>query len=114
MVEDRPSEQGDSGCIGQLRSVYCVRMARVNITLPDDLLERARAAGLNVSRVSASALSEELDRRAKIDALDIYLRELHAELGPVSSEEQTAAREWADRALGDPGGRRPGHASATA
>ena len=93
--------------------MYSVRMARVNITVPDDLLGRARAAGLNVSRVSASALSEELDRRAKIDALDNYLRELDAELGPVSHEERVAAREWADRALGDPA-RRSGQARQTA
>jgi post-segregation antitoxin (ccd killing protein) len=44
--------------------------ARANITLPDELLERARAAGLNVSRVSAAALSEALDRRTRIAALD--------------------------------------------
>lgn len=78
-----------------------MRMARVNITIPDDLLHRAREAGLNVSRVSASALSEELDRRAKAAALDEYLRELDVELGPISSEQRAAAREWADRALGN-------------
>jgi hypothetical protein len=82
-----------------------MRMARVNITVPDDLLERARAAGLNVSRVTASALSEELDRRAKIAALDSYLRELDIALGPVSVEDEAAARDWADRAFGD--GARP-------
>lgn len=86
-------------------------MARVNITVPDDLLERARAAGLNVSRVSASALSEELDRRAKVTALDSYLRELEAELGPISGDEQVAAREWAERALDHPGERRSDRAS---
>lgn len=86
-------------------------MARVNITVPDDLLERARAAGLNVSRVSASALSEELDRRAKVTALDSYLRELEAELGPISGDEQVAAREWAERALDHPEERRSDRAS---
>jgi hypothetical protein len=61
-----------------------MRMARVNITIPDELLERARAAGVNVSRAAASALSEELD----------------VALGPVSPEDEAAAREWADRAFG--------------
>jgi len=28
-------------------------MARVNMTVPDEVLERAKAAGLNVSRVSS-------------------------------------------------------------
>lgn len=80
--------------------VYVMRMARVNVTIPDDVLERARSAGLNVSRVSASALSDELDRRSRVAALDRYLRELNAELGPVSSDEREDAREWANRGLG--------------
>jgi hypothetical protein len=91
--------------------VYGMRMARVNITVPDEVLDRARAAGLNVSRVAASALLEELDRRAKIAALDRYLRELDVELGPVSSNEQAAARAWADRALGNSGQQAPARAS---
>lgn len=86
-------------------------MARVNITVADDLLDRARAARLNVSRVAAAALSEELDRRAKTAALDSYLAELDAELGPISSGEQEAARQWANQALGDSG---PARATRTA
>jgi hypothetical protein len=74
-------------------------MARVNITVPDDLLDRSRAAGLNVSRTASDALSEELDRRAKIAELDRYLAELDAELGPLPDTEREAARKWADRAL---------------
>ena len=64
-----------------------MRMARVNVTIPDDVLQRARTAGLNVSRVATSALSEELDRRSKIAALDDYLRELDVALGPVPLED---------------------------
>lgn len=75
-------------------------MARVNITVPDELLRQARAAGLNVSRVAAAALVEELDRQAKIAALDVYLAELDDELGPVPADEAKAAKEWADRAFG--------------
>jgi post-segregation antitoxin (ccd killing protein) len=79
--------------------VYTMRMARVNITLPDDLLNQARAAGLNVSRLAAAALAEELDRRAKIHELDAYLADLDNELGPVPQHELRAAREWADTVL---------------
>jgi hypothetical protein len=43
---------------------------------------------------------EELDRRAKVEALDTYLASLEAELGPVSPEEAAAATAWADRVLG--------------
>ena len=83
--------------------VYSMRMARVNITVPDDLLNRARAAGLNVSRLAAAALADELDRQAKLGELDAYLADLDAELGPVPQHELKAAREWADAVL--PAGR---------
>lgn len=88
-----------------------MRMARVNITVPDELLAQARAAGLNVSRLAASAVAEELDRRAKIAELDAYLAELDAELGPLGDQELAAAREWADQLTeGSPAGPRPGAA----
>jgi hypothetical protein len=73
-----------------------MRMARVNITIPDDLLEHARTAGLNVSRLAAAALAEELDRRAKIAALDTYLAEMDAEFGPVPDADLQDAAAWAD------------------
>ncbi len=76
-----------------------MRMARVNITVADELLDKARAEGLNISRLAAAALAEELDRRAKSAELDAYLAELDAELGPVPDHELAAAREWADRLL---------------
>ena len=76
-----------------------VRMARVNITVPDDVVSRARAAGLNVSRLATTALVEELDRRSKIDALDAYLAQLDVELGPISSDEQARAIAWVDQLL---------------
>ncbi len=76
-----------------------MRMARVNITVPDDLLGRAKAAGLNVSRLAAAALAAELERRAKVAELDAYLDDLDAEFGPIPQQESAAAREWADQAL---------------
>lgn len=76
-----------------------MRMARVNITVPDELLGRAKAAGLNVSRVAAAALAAELERRAKLAELDSYLADLDAELGPIPQQESVAAREWADQVL---------------
>jgi post-segregation antitoxin (ccd killing protein) len=82
-----------------VRDVYTMRMSRVNITVPDDVAAKAREAGLNVSRVATTALIEELDRRAKIDALDSYLAKLEAELGPIGAGEAAAATAWADRIL---------------
>ena len=100
-----------SGGLGPPRCVYTMRMARVNITISDELLAQARAAGLNVSRVAAMALADELDRQAKIRELDAYLADLEAELGPVPQHEIRAAREWADAVL-PPGG--PGQAARSA
>jgi post-segregation antitoxin (ccd killing protein) len=74
-------------------------MARVNITIPDELLAHARAAGLSVSRLAAVALAEELDRRAKVAALDAYLAEMDAELGPVPEAELEQAAAWADEVM---------------
>jgi hypothetical protein len=52
-----------------------------------------------VSRVASTALAEELDRLAKIAALDVYLLDLDTELGPISRQERASARAWADQAL---------------
>jgi post-segregation antitoxin (ccd killing protein) len=41
-----------------------MRMARVNVYLPDDLAEASRAAGLNVSRITQDALRAALDASA--------------------------------------------------
>ena len=82
--------------------MYGMRMARVNITVPDELLDRSRAAGLNVSRTAAKALAEELDRRAKLAELDRYLHELDTELGPLSEAERDEARTWADGIFAQP------------
>ena len=74
-------------------------MARVNVTIPDDVIGEAKAAGLNVSRVATAALVDELERRAKIAALDAHLARLETELGPIPSDEQQAAARWADGLL---------------
>jgi hypothetical protein len=74
-----------------------MRIARVNVYLPDELAQKARAAGLNVSKVTRQALSNtlaqsetnrwldhldclprvEVSHRRVIDAID----EARAELG---------------------------------
>ncbi|MGH9186888.1 MAG: type II toxin-antitoxin system CcdA family antitoxin [Acidimicrobiales bacterium] len=75
-------------------------MARVNITIPDELHELAKEAGLNISQLTRRGIVEELDRRAKIAALDTYLADLDAELGPVGESERAAAEAWAERVFG--------------
>ncbi len=79
-----------------------MRMARVNITVPDALYGQARNAGLNVSQLTQRAIAGELARLAKLAELDSYLADLEAELGPISAAERAEARAWADTALGAP------------
>jgi post-segregation antitoxin (ccd killing protein) len=47
-----------------------MRMARVNVYLPDDLAEASRAAGLNVSRIAQDALRAALGATATSTWLD--------------------------------------------
>lgn len=77
-----------------------MRMARVNITMPDDLHRHAKRAGLNISRLAQRAVADELSRLAKIAELDAYLAELEASLGPTSDAERADAQAWANRVLG--------------
>ena len=83
-----------------------MRMARVNITMPDELHVEAKRAGLNISQLAQLAVAAELTRLAKIAQLDAYLAELEAELGPTSDRERAEAKAWADRLLKPSKGRR--------
>ncbi len=80
--------------------VYTIRMARVNITMPDDLYSQAKEARLNVSQLAQQAVAAELSRLAKIAALDRYLAELESEHGPTSDSERSDAKVWVDQILG--------------
>lgn len=76
-----------------------MRMARVNITIPDSLYDAAKATGLNVSRLAQAAVAAELTRWARVGELKNYLAELESELGPVPPAERAAAEKWADGAI---------------
>lgn len=69
-------------------------MARRNISLPDDLDERARRARLNVSALAQRAVALELDRQSRMAQLDAWLDELDAAHGTPSATAMAAAREW--------------------
>ena len=83
-----------------------MRMARVNITMPDELHVQSKRAGLNISQLAQRAVAAELARLAKVAELDAYLAELDAEMGPISDRDRAEAKAWADKALGAPKGRR--------
>jgi Post-segregation antitoxin CcdA len=76
-----------------------MRMARVNVTMPDDLYVQAKQQGLNISRLTQQAVTAELTRRSKIAQLDAYLAQLETELGPIGEAERAEASAWADRVL---------------
>jgi len=77
-------------------------MARVNITIPDDLLERARAEGLNISEVARTGLAVEFERLDKIAAVDAYLAGYEAREGPATAVDDEEAEAWARRVLDQP------------
>ena len=64
-----------------------MRMSRLNIYVPDELAERARAAGLNVSALAQAAIRDELDR----DAGQAWLADLPADRVRLSHGDAQAA-----------------------
>lgn len=62
-------------------------MARLNVYVPDDLAEKARARGLNVSALTQAAITSELEARATAE----WLAELPATSGPVPHDAAMAA-----------------------
>lgn len=77
-----------------------MRMARVNITVPDAVLARAREAGMNVSRLATAALEDELLKLDKVAELDRYVAELEEEQGPIPEADRIAAEKWGDAIFG--------------
>lgn len=81
---------------------YAVRMARINISVPDDLATEAKAAGINISEVTRRALAHELRRQALDEEWDDYIAEVEAEFGPGTPEEIARSEAWAERVFGPP------------
>ena len=71
--------------------------AKVAVSIPKEVLERAKAEVATGRAKNLSALvSETLDERLRRDELGAILEAMDAEQGPVSK----AARAWAKRVLG--------------
>jgi len=62
-------------------------MARLNVYVPDELAERARAADLNLSALTQTAITNELQRRAT----DAWLTTLPSPRRAVSHDAALAA-----------------------
>ena len=68
-----------------------MRMARVNVYLPDELAREARSAGLNISSIAQEALSRTLTHSETDRWLDRLDRLPHVEISHESVIEAVAA-----------------------
>jgi len=68
-----------------------MRMARINVYLPDDLAALARAAQLNVSGLTQEAVRAALAASATDDWLDAMSRLSPLEIGPAQVKAAVAA-----------------------
>lgn len=74
-----------------------MRMPRVNIWLPDELHRAAKELRLPLSELAQGAIAAEVERHRKAAALDAYLAELDAELGPATEEDVAEAQAWLEK-----------------
>lgn len=74
-------------------SVYHVCMARLNVYLPDDVADAARDAGLNVSALTRSAVTQALAKQATNDWLASLPRTGNGPSHEDAMEALDAARE---------------------
>jgi post-segregation antitoxin (ccd killing protein) len=75
-----------------------MRMARINVYLPDELAEEARAANLNVSSVTQEAIRRELSARQTDGWLD---RVAAIPAARISHDDVIAALDAAREEFGD-------------
>ncbi|MEU6642889.1 type II toxin-antitoxin system CcdA family antitoxin [Saccharomonospora sp. NPDC046836] len=74
-------------------------MTRLNVYIPDELAQRAKSAGLNISALAQAAIADELQRRAT----DAWLASLPQPRGSVSHAAALAALDEArDELAGEP------------
>lgn len=76
-------------------------MTRLNVYVPDELAERARATGLNVSALTQDAIAAELDRQttaAWLDALPTPRRRVSHDAALAALDDARADMEGGDAA----------------
>lgn len=76
-----------------------MRMARVNITIPDEQYRQARDADLNISRLTRTAIVDELRDQARVAAAYEHLEDLEKEFGPINPADQAGANAQVDRII---------------
>lgn len=66
-------------------------MPRVQVYLPDDLYDELKRRKLPASELLQVAVRAELERRQALDATDLHLTELEAEVGEPAARQQARA-----------------------
>ncbi len=67
------------------------RMPRVQVYLPDDLYDELKRRGLPASELLQVALRAELERCEALEATDLYLAQLAAEVGEPTQRQRSHA-----------------------
>jgi len=68
-----------------------MRMARIQLYLPDDLYELVKASGIAASELFQKAVRAELKRRQLLSETDGYLKKLVREVGAPTRSERARA-----------------------
>ncbi len=68
-----------------------MRMARMQVYLPDDLHALVKERGLHASQLFQEAVRSEIRRLELLEAAEHYVDELIAEVGPPTAEEAARA-----------------------
>lgn len=73
------------------RGCILMRMARMQVYLPDDLYEQVKARGLPASELLQRAVRAELRRLDLLAETDRYVADLIAEVGPPAAAQRARA-----------------------
>lgn len=85
-----------------------MRMARMQVYLPDELHALVKERGLHASQLLQDAVRAEVRRLELLDESDRYVEELLAEVGPPTPEEMARAEAIVERLERHPAARRSG------
>lgn len=72
-------------------------MPRVQVYLPDELYNELKQRDLPASELLQVAVRAEVERRQALDATELYLAELEAEVGDPTARQRTRAEAIARR-----------------
>lgn len=71
-------------------------MGRIQAYLPDDMHAEMKRRGLSASKLLQNALRLEIRRAELGHAVDEYLADMDARLGPATAKERADAEAWVD------------------